>query len=112
MEETFARRAGKVLFCDTDMLTTKIWSDWLFGQTDPWIEKAIAGERHHLYLLTSADVPWVEDPVRYLPNDRHNFEERCEQELRRYGRRFVRISGDWEKRFETAVKAVEELLRE
>lgn len=112
LEQASLYRAQRVLFCDTDMLTTKIWSDWLFGQTDPWVENAIGSEKHDLYLLTTADVPWVEDPVRYLPNDRYNFERKCEESLHAYDRRFVKISGSWDERLETAVEAVEALLAE
>ena len=110
MEVAHSRLANRILFSDTDMLTTKIWSEWLFGECDPWVLEAIQTERHDLYLLTSADVPWVEDEIRYLPNDRENFEHKCEEELRNHGRQYVKIFGDWEHRFETAVKAVEKVL--
>lgn len=110
-EQALSLRAHRVLFCDTDMLTTKIWSEWLFQQCDPWILETIKEEHYDLHLLTSADVPWVDDAVRYLPNDRENFEAKCEEELKAHGRSYVKISGSWEHRFETAVQAVEELLK-
>lgn len=112
LEHVYSRRARRVLFADTDMLTTKIWSDWLFDETDPWIEEALKDQQYDLYLLCAADVPWVEDEVRYLPDDRQNFERACEQELKRHRRRYLKLEGDWEIRFEKAVRAVEKLLDE
>jgi HTH-type transcriptional regulator, transcriptional repressor of NAD biosynthesis genes len=105
-------RAKRLLLCDTDLLTLKIWSDWLFGECDDWIEQRLDQERYDLYLLCCADVPWEEDEVRYLPNDRENFEERCEEVLKDYDCRYRKIRGDWKTRFETAVATIDELLSE
>ncbi|MEO3705481.1 hypothetical protein [Trichormus azollae] len=30
-ENALVRQANKIIFCDTDLITTKIWSDVLFG---------------------------------------------------------------------------------
>lgn len=111
-ERAHESRANRVLFCDTDLLTTKIWSEWLFGECDPWVLQAIAEEHHDLYLFMCVDVPWVDDDVRYLPNDRLNFEQKCEEELRKAERPYVKISGDWDQRFNTAVRLVDDLLSE
>src|SRR4030095_3819670 len=39
-EDALARDANRVLFCDTDLITTTIWSDWLFGSCPQWIKEA------------------------------------------------------------------------
>ena len=57
------------------------------------------------------DVPWVADKVRYLPEERRSFLERCVVELKTRGRSYVMIHGDWEHRFQLAVEAVNELLQ-
>lgn len=111
-EFAYGARAKRLLLCDTDLLTLKIWSDWLFGECDDWIEQRVDRERYDLYLLCCADVPWEEDEVRYLPNDRENFEQKCEEVLRDHDCCYLKISGDWEKRFESAVAAIDELLVE
>ncbi|MFA5507324.1 MAG: AAA family ATPase [Vulcanimicrobiota bacterium] len=109
-EYAYSRRATRVLFCDTDMVTMKIWSEWLFKKCHPWVEEQIEKSCYDLYLLTCADVPWVEDDVRYLPNDRKNFQQACEQALDQHGCKYVKISGDWDVRFKIAVQAVDILL--
>jgi NadR type nicotinamide-nucleotide adenylyltransferase len=106
-EEALARSAHRLLFSDTDVLLTTIWEEALFGQHSPWIEQQAAARVPDLYLLTDVDVPWVADPVRYLPDERRAFFARCEAELQRRGRRYVVIRGSWEDRFAAAVAAVE-----
>lgn len=109
-EDALAYRANKLLFTDTDLLATTIWSDVLFGACDPWITQEAAKRHYDLTLLLDVDVPWVEDQVRYLPEDRRGFFERCEAALKAHDRRYVIIRGSWQERFAQAVTAVDELL--
>ncbi len=108
-EDALARSAHRLLFCDTDPLTTTIWSDVLFGSCEEWIREEAERRTYDLYLLTDVDVPWVEDVIRYLPEERRSFFDRCEHELKSRGRPYVRISGTWDARFQTAVEAVQSL---
>jgi HTH-type transcriptional regulator, transcriptional repressor of NAD biosynthesis genes len=109
-EDTLARQAKRVLICDTDTLTTTIWSDVYFHQVEPWIAQ-MARERHHdLYLLCDIDVPWVDDRQRDMPHRREEFRERCRRALEEHDRPYVLISGDWEQRFQSAVAAIDALL--
>lgn len=108
--EEAAARGAPLLFCDTDLLTTTIWSDWFFGRCPSWVTQQAALQQFDLTLFTQVDVPWVEDTVRYLPGDRENFQLRCQQELEAHRRRYQTISGDWEERFQTAREACSALL--
>jgi HTH-type transcriptional regulator, transcriptional repressor of NAD biosynthesis genes len=109
-EEALARNANRVLICDTDVLITTIWSDVLYGSCQPWIRAEAERRTYDLYLLTDVDVPWVRDPVRYLPENRTDFLAVCEQALRQRDRLYVKLSGDWEQRFQTACRAVTAIL--
>lgn len=109
-EEALARNARGVLVCDTDPLLTTIWSEVLFSKVDPELEAIARARRYDLYLLTDVDVPWVHDPVRYLPDERKSFFERCRAKLGSEGRPYVVIEGSWEQRATKAVAAVESLL--
>jgi HTH-type transcriptional regulator, transcriptional repressor of NAD biosynthesis genes len=109
-EEALARNANRVLICDTDARATCIWSEALFSHC-PADLRALAGQRRYdLYLLLDVDVPWVADVVRYLPDNRRAFFDRCETELRASGQPYIVIRGDWEQRFTQACRAVEEVL--
>jgi NadR type nicotinamide-nucleotide adenylyltransferase len=110
-EEALARNAHGVLICDTDALTTTIWSEVLFGRCNDWLLVQAEKRPYDLYLLLDVDVPWVGDPVRYLPEERKGFFDRCRQALESRGRRYVIIQGTWEQRFARARAAVEEVLR-
>ena len=37
LENEMAKRASNFLFCDTDLITIKIWALDKFGKCDPWI---------------------------------------------------------------------------
>ena len=98
--------------CDSDLLTTFIYADVLFGSCPTWI-KAVADDEtkaFDLYLLTGVDVPWVDDKHRVLPEERQQFFDRCERELIARRRPYVLIKGDWEKRFADSVAAVSDVL--
>ncbi len=111
-EDALALNANRLLLCDTDLLTTHIWNDVLFQQESPWIRQAADSRDYDLYLLLDVDVPWIDDVVRYRPDDRATFFNRCRLELETRGRRFVEIRGDWNTRFTMARAAIEQLMTE
>jgi len=114
-EDALARQAERVLFCDTDLLSLRLWSERLFGLCPAWIG-AEAARRHAttaayaLDLLLEPDVPFVGDPVLDEPDRRRQFFANCKTELERLPGPLVTISGNWDQRFETARAAVEKLL--
>jgi len=110
-EDALAFNANRLLVCDTDPLTTTIWSDWLFGECDPWILEAAEQRTYDLYLVTDVDVPWVADQVRYLPEARQSFFDRCITELTSRNRPFHVVTGSWDERLASAIEAVREILR-
>jgi len=110
-EDALARKANRLLFCDTDPLTTSIWSEVLFGACDESVLLEANRRPYDLTLLLDVDVPWVADAVRYLPEQRRSFFERCREELERRRRPYRVIRGTWEQRWESAVQAVQQLLQ-
>lgn len=110
-EQALARQANRILFCDTDLLTTTVWSNVLFGTCPPWIYEAADAMPYDLYLVMNIDVPWVDDNQRYLADRRQEFFELCIQALEQRNRPYIIIGGSWDDRFAKAVQAVEELLR-
>jgi NadR type nicotinamide-nucleotide adenylyltransferase len=109
-EDAVARKANKILFCDTDVLLTTIWSDVLFGDCPAWIRAAAQQRQYDLYLLLDVDVPWVDDQQRYLPHARREFFDRCRQVLELHRRPFVVIRGNWTERLEQACHHAQSLL--
>jgi len=109
-EDTLARQSERVLICDTDTLTTTIWSEVYFGGVAPWIADLARNRRHDLYLLCDIDVPWVDDSQRDMPHRRDEFFARCRDALERHDRPYVVIRGTWDERFHAAVAAIDHLL--
>jgi NadR type nicotinamide-nucleotide adenylyltransferase len=102
---------GPVLIEDTDPLLTAVWAQMLLGARVPELE---ARPMADLYLLLDADVPFVQDGIRYFADGggRRRFQALCEAMLERIGARFERISGGWEARERNALAAVERLCAE
>jgi NadR type nicotinamide-nucleotide adenylyltransferase len=109
-ERRYARKAKDVLFCDTELLVIKIWSEVKYGRVDPWITAAYQRRKYPLFLLCTPDIPWIGDPLREHPNaaDRAALYQRYRDELVVKGANFVVISGaDQELRLQQAISAVD-----
>jgi NadR type nicotinamide-nucleotide adenylyltransferase len=109
-EEALARLSNCILFCDTDLLSTTVWSEVLFGSCSSWITDAARAAKYDLTLLLDVDVPWVDDTERYLPHRRVEFFNRCRSALEGAGRHYVVLRGDWTERFAAACAAVDAIL--
>lgn len=110
-EQALARQANRILFSDTDLLTTTVWSNVLFGTCPAWIYAAADATNYDLYLVTDIDVPWVDDNQRYLSDIRQEFLDLCIQALEQRNRPYILISGTWDQRLSKAIQAVEKLLQ-
>jgi NadR type nicotinamide-nucleotide adenylyltransferase len=80
-EEEARTRADRFLFCDTDALTTSLWSEHYFGDVDPAVTALAADPRYALHLLLASDLPWVDDGMRDSPGKGKWFFDRFRQEL-------------------------------
>lgn len=105
-ENALAEKAEKILFCDTDLLVTKVWSCYKFGKCDPWIEEKLKSHRYDLYLLCDIDLPWMEDPLRENPNQREELFGIYLKELQQLKLNFAIISGAGVERTENAILAL------
>lgn len=118
-EDAAAAAAGaagqQLIVCDTEALTTVLWSDLLYGTT-PDVVRRGAEKRcrnYALYLLLESDVPFAPDPQRCFPDpeDREKCRRIWRGALERRHLPFVEINGDWTARERTAIAAVDALLR-
>lgn len=108
LEKKHAQKDLSLLICDTSLLVMKVWSDYRFGKTHPWILDRLQENSLALYLLCSPDIPWEPDPLRENPHDRDDLFEIYCRELRALRHAFIMIQGsDHEKRLQQAVQAIE-----
>jgi len=110
IEEEIAKQAGGLLFCDTEFLVTKIWSEHKYSSCPPWIEKMFREHVYDLYLLMDIDLPWKPDPQREHPHLRKFFFDWYHRELDQRGFSFEVVSGLGEERLENAIRFVDRLL--
>ena len=107
-----AAEAGRprLIVEDTDIVVTAAWAEMLFGAPDPALE-AIAATAD-LYLLFSAEVPWVDDGTRLFGTlaRRARFHALIAGGLARRGIVPVAVGGGWEARYAAAEAAVAGLL--
>jgi HTH-type transcriptional regulator, transcriptional repressor of NAD biosynthesis genes len=109
-QAVLARHASRVLFCDTNLLAVRLWSERLFDAAPDWVRAASEDDDIDLYLLTAPDLPFTGSARLNRPAEREDFHARCERELVRLGRPYVPIAGDDAQRFARAVEAVDALL--
>lgn len=110
-EDTAAARANRVLICDTDAFATSIWHRRYLNERSPAVEAIAAAHRvPDLYLLTSVDVPFVQDGTRDGERIRGWMHQTFLDELTRQGRPFAQVSGSQPERFRQAVSHIDALL--
>lgn len=110
IEDLWEQSARNVLFCDTNLLVIKVWSEFKFGACDPEILMKLKNRHYDLYLLTHIDLPWEEDPLREHPHKREELYEIYFRELETMKVPFVEIRGKTEERRKTAIDAIDRLL--
>jgi NadR type nicotinamide-nucleotide adenylyltransferase len=111
-EAAAARRAREVMFCDTDLHSTRVYAEHYFGRCPEWIARAARERSYDLHLLLRNDLPWAADALRDRPDpeQRERLLAAFRDELRRAGRRVVEIEGAADARFEAALRAVAQLM--
>ena len=105
-EDNKAKQSDDYLFCDTNLIVIKIWSDHKYGNTDTWIEKQLAKRDYDFYLLTNIDVPWTPDPQREHPALREYFFEIYKKYLKNHKYPYSIVSGLEENRKKSALNAL------
>lgn len=107
-EDEMALQANRLLFCDTDLLVTQIWSEVYFkGKCQPWILWANHHRAYDLCLLCAPDIPWVNDGLREFEDQRIWMFERLKQALDSRRQNYKIIQGPLEGRLPQAVEWVE-----
>ncbi|ARV16060.1 AAA family ATPase [Polaribacter sp. SA4-12] len=111
LENKLAKRADKILICDTDLLETKVYSEEFYGGfVDEKLDKAASENQYDLYLLTYIDTPWEEDDLRDRPELRLEMFNAFEKSLIDNNRPYILLKGDKETRLKNAVEAIDKII--
>ena len=70
-----------VAFFDTELIITKVWLEYKYGECPAFVEDALHQYPMDVYLLCYPDLAWEPDPVRENPNIREYLFEWYEREV-------------------------------
>jgi len=101
--------ANKFLFCDTNLLVTKVFSEVYYNFCDPLLEKAALKHEYDLFFLTNIDIPWEKDDLRDKPEGRESVFAVFKQTLIDNNKPFITLSGDKNLRLNKAISIVNDL---
>ncbi|MFY0602807.1 MAG: ATP-binding protein [Flavobacteriaceae bacterium] len=111
LENRLAKRADKVLICDTDLLETKVYSEEYYGGfVDPLLEKGASESSYDLYLLTYIDTPWEADDLRDRPEQREEMFNAFKKALEKNHRPYMLLKGNKETRLKNAINAIDKII--
>jgi nicotinamide riboside kinase len=113
LENRLAKRADKLLICDTDLLETKVYSEEYYGGfVDEKLNRASEENQYDLYLLTYIDTPWEEDDLRDRPGRRLEMFTAFENALKKNKKNYILLKGDKETRLKAATTAIDNIIRQ
>lgn len=98
--------ANRLLFCDTDVITTQIYSRHYLGIVPEILNTLEQRTRYDLYLLLDIDVEWVPDGLRDLGHQREAMMEVFSTELIKRNIEFVSVRGSFEEREQIACNEI------
>jgi HTH-type transcriptional repressor of NAD biosynthesis genes len=101
-----------LVIIDTDIHITKSYSLFSFGKDLTYSNELYKTNMGDLYLYLTCDVPFVQDGTRMDEQNRHKLDISHRQVLKDHNIDFVEIGGDWNSRFDQAVKHIKELIEE
>ncbi|NOT74727.1 MAG: AAA family ATPase [Cyclobacteriaceae bacterium] len=90
-----SRIANKLLFCDTDLITTEVYCRHYLGDIPPVLLELEHQITYDQYFLFDIDVPWVADGLRDLGNKRREMFELFKLELERRKIRYQIVKGNF-----------------
>jgi HTH-type transcriptional repressor of NAD biosynthesis genes len=93
-----AKTANKIMFCDTDLITTQIYSKHYLGIVPDVLYDLEKKVKYEKYFFFDIDVPWIADGLRDLGDRRDDMKQIFLNELQLRKIDFVMVHGSHEQR--------------
>jgi HTH-type transcriptional regulator, transcriptional repressor of NAD biosynthesis genes len=106
-QNALAKFVNRILVCDTDPLTTLLWSKKLFNLEPEQVVNLAQNEHYDMTFLFSPDVPFVPDIHRQLLTNPEEQEQRevffkeIQQALETLKRPYLIVEGNYAERFDS-----------
>jgi HTH-type transcriptional regulator, transcriptional repressor of NAD biosynthesis genes len=102
--------ANKLLMCDTDLITTQIYSRHYLGVVPEILYQYEKKISYHHYFLLDIDVAWVPDGLRDLPHLRNEMMDTFRTELKKRKLPYTLIQGSFEERERQIISKLQPML--
>ncbi|MGE6699693.1 AAA family ATPase [Hyphomonas sp. NPDC076900] len=109
-ENEAAKRANRVLICDTNAFATATWYERYAGKRHTAVDAIGNADKVDLYLIPTPEVPFVQDGVRDGEKIRGWMHDRFVELIEQAGVPYTLITGPWEGRVDQAIAAIDALL--
>ena len=111
LEDLKVKGSNKLIFCDTEDITTYLFSKMFYPKTYKQIENYFLKvldekENYDLYLLLKPDCDGIQDGTRQFLEERKDHYELIKKELINKKCNFFEIGGDWDKRLLDSIKII------
>lgn len=100
------KQATRLLFIDTDIHITQSYSRFLFNRELAVSNSIKEANRADLYFFLETDCPFIQDGTRVDELQRENLSRCHKEELKRNDVRYITLDGNWDNRFQKAVKII------
>lgn len=111
-ENEQTKLANQVLFCDTNLLELKVYSEAYYqGKVPKMINKISLENVYDLYLLTYIDTPWIADDLRDKPGEREKMFLLFEDTLKKYQLPYIILKGSKEDRLKKSIRIIDQLIK-
>lgn len=112
LENSLIKDSNKILFSDTEDITTYIFSKLFFPNDytkieEYFLEKIKNSKKYDLYILLKTDCDGVQDGTREFLNKRDEHYSLILNELIRNNCNFVEIGGSFDERFNESISIIE-----
>ena len=111
LENEGLNTANKFLFCDTNLLVTKVYSEAYYEFCDPILDKAAKKHKYDLFFLTNIDLPFEKDELRDSEENRNKFFHIFKNSLIENNKPFILLSGTKEQRLQKAIPIINDLVK-
>lgn len=99
LENEAAEQANTFLFCDTNLLSTEVYSKAYFdGWCDSRVLQANKFNHYDIYFLTDIDVPFEQDLLRDRPHKRQEMFDAFKSELNEHNINYTFLQGSHDAR--------------
>ena len=108
-EQQFIQKANRFLFCDTTLITLKIWAELEFKTIPDFIATHLPNTHYDHYFVMDNQMPWVEDKLRLNKFSREMLLTMNLAEVKLLNAPYTLITGLDNERLEQAIEVVDTL---